>query len=322
MRAVWELIRADSRELPELTPREWERLPKILEEHGLRGLVYSRWRDALPSSVQVELARAWRDQWARNLAYREELAGLSADLASRGIRPVVLKGMALLDALYPDLGARSVSDIDLLIGREQWDETRAVLGARGFVEDRTYRKWEGIEFKGSFVKYAGGIEIPIDLHQQLFYREPANTRWRLEPMAEAARLCDEDLLAHLMGHLGYQHAFLSLNWLVDIDLFCRARGDSLKWKAVAARCAVLGHMRSARAVLWCCRQFLGTPLGDTKVRAFGRDWDPWRLVLGENYLWSPLKRRFLFYLVNNMMNDSWTEALRYDWLWLVNKISS
>jgi hypothetical protein len=65
---------------------------------------------------------------------REGLERVLVPLSERGIDVFVLKGMDTGYRYFAEPGARTMSDIDLLVRPGDWDATREVLGALGFIE--------------------------------------------------------------------------------------------------------------------------------------------------------------------------------------------
>jgi putative nucleotidyltransferase-like protein len=65
---------------------------------------------------------------------REGLDRLLVPLAERGIEVFVLKGMHTGHSYFAEPGARTMADVDLLVQPGDWQATREVLGALGFVD--------------------------------------------------------------------------------------------------------------------------------------------------------------------------------------------
>jgi hypothetical protein len=314
----WDLIRIEGRlegRLPrtfkERTAQEWNRVTSQLHEHALEGLVYSRWKDRLPYHAARLLEIEWKLQAQRNLAYFSELRWLGMRCLQLGIHPALLKGAALIGDIYDDIGARSMADIDLLTDSEGMKWIAEELRARGY-DDVSATKWEANSFKRVLSRKSQGIELVFELHERLFFNE-GDVDWRFVESSELGspgfrKLAAEDMLVHLMGHLGYQHTFLHLTWLVDIDLFIRKH--EIDWARVMVLATRLKQRRSALATLWACHDYLGTPV-PSRLLKMG-----WSKLLSGEFLWFPKKRPLRYYLIKHLMKDSAREALVYDLLWL------
>jgi hypothetical protein len=91
---------------------------------ALLPLVYRRWPDT--DNPVVELGRrAYFTTWSRNRERMAQLEELASAFQRDGIRWMALKGAALALRHYADLGLRPMSDVDLLVHRE--DLSRAVF---------------------------------------------------------------------------------------------------------------------------------------------------------------------------------------------------
>ena len=69
---------------------------------------------------------------ARNRLMHDQLVEAVAALGSRGIRPILLKGAALLARRGPHCANRLLTDLDLMVPREQSDEAVQVLASIGY----------------------------------------------------------------------------------------------------------------------------------------------------------------------------------------------
>ena len=66
----------------------------------------------------------------RNANRQRELAGVIKQLNERGIKPVVLKGQALLlDGYFDNLGARTMLDSDLMVAPQSKQAAESILAA-------------------------------------------------------------------------------------------------------------------------------------------------------------------------------------------------
>ncbi|HEX4923713.1 MAG TPA: nucleotidyltransferase family protein, partial [Bdellovibrionales bacterium] len=238
------------------TPAQWESCVRTLVAQGLAGFVYARRAEMLPSDIRAQLHKVYLAQFAFNANLETNYRRVRGALENVGCEPVLLKGLSLLGRVY-DAGERPISDIDVLIRPNQLELSSTVLRELGY-RSKTELRWHANDFKRNFEDESGLCEV--ELHTRLFYNEPASFEWGTQYDAERGRhLSDEHMLAHLLGHLGFQHTFLKLFWLVDVDLLARAYGSRLDWELLARSLARLRLTRSAALVLGACRRYLNTP---------------------------------------------------------------
>jgi len=108
------------------------------DEHDLRGLIYAHLRrlpdrGGWPAALLDELTRTAREDTAREMLSREEIAGVIDALARGGVRAVVLKGTALAYTVYETPIARPRLDTDLIIDARDEAAARTALEARGYI---------------------------------------------------------------------------------------------------------------------------------------------------------------------------------------------
>lgn len=107
------------------------------DREDLRGIVFSRVASSAaagdwPAEIRDELAQSAREETAREMLRRQEIANVLSALDSRGVRPIVLKGTALAYTVYPSPDARPRLDTDVLIDAADEAIAREVLAARGY----------------------------------------------------------------------------------------------------------------------------------------------------------------------------------------------
>jgi hypothetical protein len=150
-----------------------------------------------------------------------------------GIWYMPLKG-AILKDMYPALGMREMSDIDILIDPERMED------ADGIMREMGYEKEEESGAHNSFHKEP---VYHIELHKRLFsplvgnkalYRYYENVWDRALPDGKNSfgyRFNDEDFYIYMIAH-EYKHYYLGgtgLRSLLDTYLYCTCKGDDLDW---------------------------------------------------------------------------------------------
>jgi hypothetical protein len=250
-------------------------LLKAAEAHQLEPLLHrflSRTEGAWIEADILEGLRSLveRRAWAA-LHQAAELRRITTALAAVGIRPALVKGLALAETLYGDPGLRPGNDLDLLVHPAE------VVGAWAALEQIGYRPrglpdWFAIESPGrqlmrskgeaTFLPDAGGVSV--DLH------------WRLSHQYAAFPLSDELLSRHLqsgriagsevrllspalqavyLAYHGTKHRWTKLCWLADIGML--VRHADLDWAEVHALARALGVTGSLGHALCLMERLLG-----------------------------------------------------------------
>jgi hypothetical protein len=102
----------------------------------------------VPADVREYFEAVLLMNTTRNFALQSALKEIIPALNEIDVEPVLLKGAAsLLDCLYPDIGARAIGDIDLLISHEAIQRASAALSKLGYVsvspaaQENAPRRW-------------------------------------------------------------------------------------------------------------------------------------------------------------------------------------
>ena len=196
-----------------------------LSAQGLAPLVFYRLRETgLLARLPADVAGSLRANYYATAAYHALLSAalrdLLAELSQAGIRPIVLKGMALSSTLYQTPAARPTSDLDLLIERTQVPAAKQALLKLG------YQDTLGLEPEGHLAflnhlhvqrNYAGGQTVAVEAHWHLVH-DPGYVRHIdtdvLRARAQPADLNDcsalvldpADQLLHACAHLLLHHS--------------------------------------------------------------------------------------------------------------------
>jgi len=191
---------------------------------------------------------------ANNLRLVRELRQVLLALEDVGIRPLVLKGAALLATVY-SIEERAMQDVDLLVPATRYEHAAAALVAGGLTAiPIAGRPVSARVYHSRGFSHDSGVQI--DLHGAL---APAG-RWRVDHagLFERAvpcdfdgfggqRLSDEDMVLHL-----------AINLAKD-DLACVDR-CARDLRRVVDGLAVDWHVVCERAASWGCRTALWVAL--------------------------------------------------------------
>lgn len=157
--------------------------PGLLEaagRHRVLPLVYDRWGATLSAALTPEASEAWRQSFLWHLplchARRREAGRLLRALADAGIPTVVMRGLWLAGAVYPDPVLRPHGDVDIIVPPSEAPRVGPVLEGLGFALRRETRLMaahkrgralaEGdYDTWGSWVRdLAGDLRVVVDVH--------------------------------------------------------------------------------------------------------------------------------------------------------------
>ncbi|HSN74813.1 MAG TPA: nucleotidyltransferase family protein [Anaerolineae bacterium] len=250
-------------------PLDWTRLSELAALHGVVGLVRHN-LGALEAASRVP-EPSWRamEQAAAQTAFDgmvhlRQLAGVVAALCSAGVEPLLLKGYALADLVYPDPVTRPSHDLDVLVRPDQVMPACQALAQIGCtLPDQATA---GVQLANAYdlsvtMPPMAGLATLLDLHwdlapRGLFALDLDLWRARSEVFdlagQPARRFSPEDMLLHLALHMR-KHRYIGLRWLCDVaELLRRFAGPAaprpLDWQYV------VGAARAARltVLLYTC----------------------------------------------------------------------
>jgi hypothetical protein len=117
---------------------DWNYFSNLANAHGVAALVWHnlekyRLLAGIPENVTSFLMGTLMRSLARNTFNTESMGEVLRLLNKENIKTVILKGLALELSVYGNEGLRQMSDVDVLINREQCIEARKILISNGYV---------------------------------------------------------------------------------------------------------------------------------------------------------------------------------------------
>ena len=117
--------------------RDWDYFRKLANSHGVAALVWHNLEkynllNGIPEKVASYLRGTLMISLSRN-AFNAEVTGEVLRLLNKeNIKTVLLKGLALENSVYGNSGLRQMSDVDILINREECIKARNILISNGY----------------------------------------------------------------------------------------------------------------------------------------------------------------------------------------------
>lgn len=239
----------------------------LCDREDLRGLLSRRIAafDAAdwPAEIRDALAQSAREDTARELVCREEIAAILSELTARGAPAIVLKGTALAYSVYDTPIERPRLDTDLLIDSTHQAAAREALGRRGYTApphcDQLFSQFQMEKTDGFGIRHVMDVHWKISTQpvfaDVLTHEEVRSRAVRIPALGPAAfgpSVVDALLLACIHPVMHHQNAERIL-WTYDTHLLAsRLSHDDFhefvrlaRQKHVAAVCArQLRHAQS------------------------------------------------------------------------------
>ncbi|MBW6465119.1 MAG: nucleotidyltransferase family protein [Brevefilum sp.] len=249
-------------DLLQFTLEDWKALLYLADQHNLTPILYQQLREckqelAIPPEITDRMRRAFLTNAARNTYFLHETGRILQAFSEAGLPAIGLKGVFLLENIYPNVALRSMSDLDLMVEKSDITEALAIIEKLGFHPTTFFDildKNIDIKHVPPFVKGEGPF---LELHWTLLEEnEPFSIEtdgiWqRAQPAkiagVDALALSPEDLILHLCIHLTYQHYLtLGLRGLYDIAEVLRIYNSQIDWRTLEE----IAHRWGTERVLW------------------------------------------------------------------------
>lgn len=155
--------------------KDWGYFTMLANEHGVAALVWHNLEthnltDEIPVDASAFLRGSLLKSLSRNTFNTESLKDVLRLLNAENIKTVLLKGMALENSVYGNSGLRQMSDVDILISRNDCIRARNILMQNGYIS---------LPVKSIFHEYIleyAGKHLPslikngtsVEIHNELF----------------------------------------------------------------------------------------------------------------------------------------------------------
>lgn len=240
------LLQAAGLSGPVDAPRAWRAFRERVEE-GKETLVERRllplvFRNLLRLGHPIEpyLQIAYLASFSANALILDRAAPALRALHDASVKTLVLKGTALLVAHYRDLGARPMSDVDVLVPEAQVTDALDALEAIGWRSDPA-RSWLSTESHAGTVTSPDGLSL--DLHRHATYEArfvaadeaffAGSVPLEVSRVPTAAMNAGDQLLHTVVHGLRWSIAPSSI-WVVDAITILRAGAVDIDKTATAA----------------------------------------------------------------------------------------
>ena len=277
----WLQMYLDPNLATESSTQQWDQFLRAARREGLLGrfamiLDSKGITQDLPTKIQDTLTagKATSLQHRRMILWEVDRIGYA--LRHCDCPVVLLKGAAYLAANLPVALGRLVSDIDILVDRDNLRAVEAALLAEGWqhvkpdpYDQRYYRRWmhelppmrhqmrrTEIDVHHNILPLTG--KLPVDAIALLDAAVPvAGTRFSV--------LCPADMTLHSAVHLFHDGAFEhGLRDLLDLDALMTDFGrDPAYWETLVVRAERLGLTRPMFYAIDYCTRVLGTDIPAT-----------------------------------------------------------
>lgn len=257
----------------------WEAILASASHHDVAPLLYRSLTNTgkghgIPQEVMDRLRTAYLDNLARNMYLYAELRRILETLYKNDVPVIFLKGAALAKTVYGDIGLRPMSDVDILVRREDLSKAVELLFHMGYgLCGNQETKGQDINIKeliNTYNRHVPALSHPqgiqkLDIHWTI-PDSPCNIAGLWEraktikiDKADVMVLSLEDLLLHLSLHTSVHHKFHDhgLKQLYDIAITIHRYFKEIDWEQLRLRAYEWRTGKYLHLTLRLSREILG-----------------------------------------------------------------
>jgi len=227
----------------------------------------------VPAGVVAQLRQTYLKTMTRSMLLYDAFREIASKFNERGIQAVALKGIYLAEHLYPKIGIRQFSDIDLLVSPEDVKAVLEVMGELGFrMTEPAFGEAVSEAFESAHLRPLVRKGVSVEVHTRLH----GPTQSYLLPEREMAQRAVHtmingqpflvfelhDLLIHLCLHLDkhFNGSHMQLYSWTDIAHLLAQRSHEIDFDLFWNRCREYNAEKEVRSILELTHAVFGAPL--------------------------------------------------------------
>lgn len=226
----------------------WQAVGQLAQKHSMGPLLFAQMQRIgyqLPVAVKRPLHAQTIRQKKQSQIQTTVLAEILKRFAEHGIEPLLLKGAALRQLVYPEAWLRPMNDIDLLVKPYDIQRANHLLMQMGFSVPSVGKELPYDKHLEMAVKSVSGVTVGVELHHNLYnpyqkvsfklgeQKRPLHT-FTLNGI-RCQSLSHEEMLWHLCEHLSYHASVwepIRFIWVADMIAYAEKFVDQIDWTFV------------------------------------------------------------------------------------------
>ncbi|PHR26210.1 MAG: hypothetical protein COA36_12740 [Desulfotalea sp.] len=161
----WQILRQHCRQF-----KDWQDMLKYAEREGMAPLLRKHLLESgadIPTTTRRSLSILHQRHQKKAAVRLTVLGELLVLLQQHQITPILIKGAALCQTLYPDPALRPMRDIDILLSRDEVDQAQELLRNVGFTQSTAAISPDHYHLP-SLQKTVEDVQVCIELHRGLY----------------------------------------------------------------------------------------------------------------------------------------------------------
>jgi hypothetical protein len=264
---------------------KWSHVLKNGGKQGILSLLYLHLRNEdgieIPSWVKERLEDFYYRIVYRNMRIYSLLKLIIKGFNERNIPVILLKGVALAEKVYGNIGLRSMYDIDFLVKKEDMEKVEGLLTELHCLPDLESEEGKSYHNRYFDKERSIGIEVHWDIENtpnpfSLNIQEIWERAKKIEMKGTHAFIFSpEDLILYLCLHSAYHHKFcknlITLKQICDISEVIKCYRERLDWSQVEALAQKYGLSKLVYSTLFIVETLLKTGIPLDRIQGLKVD---------------------------------------------------
>lgn len=262
----------EASELERLTESDWHDLIQQARSHAVLYLLYHRLKKRnldsyIPADILQTVRTEYFEQAWRNNSLYNDLSKILKALQQENIPVILLKGAHLAQIVYSNIALRPMSDIDILVKKNDLPKAKDLLLELGYTPLKDIDIATACASSQHLPPMVKQDAPPVELHWTIenstrpFTIDIEGLWQRAQPTSvggvDTLTLSPDDLLLHLCLHTSVHHLFSNgLRAFCDILEIIRHYQDELDWKTVQRRAEEWGVSNAVYLTLYLAKSLL------------------------------------------------------------------
>jgi hypothetical protein len=154
---------------------DWPYFSNLANEHGIAALVWNnlekhQLHSGIPEDIAYFLKCTLMKSLGRNTFNTESMGEVLRSLNAENIKVVILKGLALENSVYGSQGLRQMSDVDILVNRDECIKARKILIRNGYesLPVKSFFHKQILAYYGKHLPSLIKNGTSVEIHHELF----------------------------------------------------------------------------------------------------------------------------------------------------------
>jgi hypothetical protein len=243
-----------------------------------------------------------------NIQLLEEAAKIEALFARNNIPLIRIKGIGLLNTVYPDISKRNLSDIDILIPQDQVTAAEELLRQQGY-SLYPQKKWMANHHKQDF-RREDNLQYSIDLHTKLIFFEKPDFEWKTYKIENTYHLEPQDHFFYLIYNWIYQDTMIGLHKFYDIYQVYAKYNSQFDWQRLTYLTKEFKMEKTMKICFALLKKHFNIHVENSlSSKNLNISW------LSDSFLKDPKSQPIKYFLLKHK-NKPLKEAVYYDFKWV------